>query len=140
VARGATSTAGSFGSDPPDDPQKVVDDDVCTSWNYGSYADAGSFWQVDLGQSYAVSALLLWPKMTPAEGTVQFLIEYKAAAADPYVAWPTSAGIALTLYDYQPWQTTFAPPINARYFRITIQGTPSFAALREVALYAGCSG
>jgi len=138
VARGGATTAGSFGTGPADDPAKVVDGDVCTSWNYGSYADANTRWQVDLGHATELDALSLWPKMTPAEGTVQFLVEYKAAEGDAYTAWPTSGGLALTLYDYKPWQTTFSPAITARYFRITIQGTPSFAALREVALYSGC--
>jgi hypothetical protein len=138
VARGGATTAGSFGTGAPDDSTKVVDGDVCTSWNYGSYADTGSRWQVDLGRSYDLEALTLWPKMTPAEGTVQFLIEHKAGESDGYVPWPTSGGLALTLYDYKPWQTTFSPAITARYFRITIQGTPSFAALREVALYTSC--
>jgi hypothetical protein len=139
VAHGAAATAGSFDSSTPDDPAKVVDGDVCTSWNYGSYADANSRWQVDLGRAYSLDAMTLWPKMTPADGTVQFLIEYKAAAADAYTPWPTAGGLALTLHDYSPWQTTFSPAINARYIRITVQGTPSFVALREVALYTGCS-
>src|SRR3954469_20314598 len=117
VARGAATTAGSFGTGPADDPAKVVDDDVCTSWNYGSYADANTRWQVDLGHPTQLEALTLWPKMTPAEGTVQFLVEYKAGEGDAYVAWPTSGGLALTLYDYQPWQSTFSPAITARYFR-----------------------
>jgi hypothetical protein len=139
VAHGAAASAGSFDRGAPDDPSKVVDGNVCTSWNYGSYADANSKWQVDLGRVYTLDALTLWPKMTPADGTVQFLVEYKAAEADAYAPWPTSGGLALTLHDYTPWQTTFSPPISARYFRITVQGTPSFVALREVALYTGCS-
>jgi hypothetical protein len=138
---GSTIPTAAFypGSGPPEDPRRVIDDDVCTSWNYGNYGDPNAFWQVELDRSYAIEALTLWPKMTPATGRVQFLIQHKVNEGDAWTAYPTPDGLAFTLYDYQPWQTTFQPPVTARYVRITIQGTPSFASLREVGLYANCN-
>jgi hypothetical protein len=123
----------------PDNAHAVIDGDVCTSWNYGSYGDANAFWQVDLGSAQPLEALTLWPKMTPADGDVIFKVQYKAADADPFVDYPSAAGLTMTLHDYHPWQTTFSPPITARFFRITIVNGPSFAALREVGLFTGCT-
>jgi hypothetical protein len=122
----------------PDNAHAVIDGDVCTSWNYGSYGDANAFWQVDLGSPQPLQALTMWPKMTPADGEVIFKIQYKAAEADPFSDYPGAAGLTMTLHDYHPWQTTFSPPITARFFRITIVNGPSFAALREVGLFTGC--
>jgi hypothetical protein len=118
---------------------KVVDNDVCTSWNYGDYGNPNAFWQVDLGSARNLEALTLWPKMTPADGDVTFHIQYKSNDADPFVDYPSGTGLTLTLHDYHPWETMFAPAITARYFRVTIVNTPSFAALREVGLYTGCT-
>ena len=123
----------------PDDPQKAVDNDVCTSWNYGGYGDVNAYWQVDLGSAQMLQALTLWPKMTPADGEVAFRMQYKTTDTDSFADYPSTSGLTLTLHDYHPWQTTFDPPITARYFRITIVNTPSFAALREVGLYTGCT-
>jgi hypothetical protein len=77
--------------------------------------------------------------MTPADGEVTFRIQYKSADADAFVDYPSAAGLTMTLHDYHPWQTTFSPPITARFFRITILNTPSFAALREVGLFTQCT-
>jgi F5/8 type C domain-containing protein len=134
TASGATSPGAM-----PDDAQKAIDNDVCTSWNYGSYGDANAYWQVDLGSADTLQALTLWPKMTPADGDVAFRVQYKTTDTDSFTDYPSASGLTLTLHDYHPWQTTFDPPITARYFRITIVNTPSFAALREVGLYTGCT-
>lgn len=123
----------------PDDPMKVIDNDVCTSWNYGDYGNANSFWQVDLGSAQMLDSLTLWPKMTPADGDVTFHLQYKVADSDAFTEYPSESGLTVTLHDYSPWQTTFTPAITARYFRVTIVNTPSFAALREVGLYTGCT-
>ncbi len=139
VVVGGTATSGVDPGGVADDPTKALDDNVCTSWNYGNYGDPNAYWQVDLGASYPIDSLTLWPKMTPAEGGVQFLLQYKVNDADPFSAYPSPDGLFRTLYDYQPWQVAFDPPISMRFFRITFQGTPSFAALREVGLYTGCT-
>jgi hypothetical protein len=123
----------------PDDAHKANDDDICTSWNYGNFGDPNAFWQVDLGSTQTLQSMTLWPKMTPADGDVALKIQYKAADADPFVDYPSGSGLTLTMHDYHPWQTTFDPPISARIFRITIVNTPSYAALREVGLYTGCT-
>ena len=134
AATGATSPGA-----PPDDAAKVVDNDVCTSWNYGDYGNPSAFWQVDLGSVQNLESLTLWPKMTPADGDVTFHIQYKANDADPFTDYPSGTGLTLTLHDYHPWETMFTPAIAARYFRVTIVNTPSYAALREVGLYTGCT-
>ncbi len=139
VATAGTATGAAFPGTMPDDAHKANDDDICTSWNYGNYGDANASWQVDLGSAQTLQSMTLWPKMTPADGDVALKIQYKAADADPFVDYPSSSGLTLTMHDYHPWQTTFDPPISARIFRITIVNTPSFAALREVALYTGCT-
>jgi hypothetical protein len=86
-----------------------------------------------------LDALTFWPKMTPADGEVTFHIQYKMADGDAFTEYPSASGLTLTLHDYHPWQTTFTPPITARYVRITIVNTPSFAAIREVGLYTACT-
>ncbi len=139
VAMAGTATAGNSPGAMPDDPHAVIDGDVCTSWNYGNYGDANAFWQVDLGSPKPLQALTMWPKMTPADGEVVFHIQYKSADADAWTEYPSPEGLTMTLHDYHPWETTFSPPITARFFRITIVNTPSFAALREVGLFSGCA-
>jgi hypothetical protein len=135
VATAATSPD----AGPPDDPKNVIDNDVCTPWNYGSYGNENAYWQVDLGRAYTLDALTIWPKMTPAQGNVRLLIQYKVNEADAFTPYLGADGMVLQLYDYQPWQAAFDPAISARFFRITIVDTPSFAALREVGLYTGCN-
>src|SRR4051812_20338074 len=62
VATMATATAAaSAAAGAPDDPRTAVDDDVCTSWNYGDYGNAGSYWQADLGSAYPLDGLTVWP-------------------------------------------------------------------------------
>jgi hypothetical protein len=139
VAMSGTASGGTAPGATPDNAHAANDGDVCTSWNYGSYGDANAFWQVDLGSAQSLQALTMWPKMTPADGDVTFRIQYKAAEADAFVDYPSATGLSMTLHDYHPWQTTFSPPITARFFRITIMNTPSFAALREVGLFTGCT-
>ena len=140
VATAAMATAAvSADAGDPDDPRMAIDDDVCTSWNYGDYGSPSSYWQVDLGSAYPLDGLTVWPKMTPSDGEVSLLVQYKVDEAAAFSAYPSEAGLTLTMHDYQPWQTTFSPPLTARFFRITIARTPSFAALREVGLYTGCS-
>jgi hypothetical protein len=139
VALAGTATAGTTPGATPDDAHAVIDGNVCTSWNYGNYGDPNAFWQVDLGSAQAIQALTIWPKMTPADGSVTFRIQYKSAEADAFADYPNTDGLTMTLHDYHPWQTTFNPPLTARFFRITILGTPSFAALREVGLFTHCT-
>jgi hypothetical protein len=127
------------GGGPPDDPRPVVDQNVCTSWNYGNYGDENAFWEVDLGQVVRLDALTIWPKMTPADGRVRLSIQHRSSSTDAWASYPTTDGLSLTLHDYQPWETPFDPPLYARFFRITIVDTPSFAALREVGLFTGCN-
>jgi hypothetical protein len=139
VAAQGTATANTAPGTTADDAHAVIDGDVCTPWNYGDYGNANAWWQVDLGSARSLQALTMWPKMTPADGDVLFRIQYKSAEGDAFTDYQSASGITLMLHDYQPWQTTFDPPIMARFFRITIVNTPSFAALREVALYSGCT-
>ena len=139
VATAGTATGSTAPGATPDDAHKAIDDDVCTSWNYGGYVDPNSSWQVDLGSAQTLQALTMWPKMTPADGDVTFHVQYKSADADPFVDYPSPAGLTLTMHDYHPWQTTFEPAITARIIRITFANTPSFPALREVGLYTGCT-
>jgi F5/8 type C domain len=139
VAAGQPATATTAPGAMPDDPAKVVDNDICTSWNYGNFGEPAANWQVDLGTVQTLESLTLWPKMTPGDGEVSFRLQFKAAEADAFSDYPSSSGLTLTLHDYHPWQTTFSPPISARYFRVSIVSGPSYAALREVGLYTGCS-
>jgi len=139
VATTATATAAVLAdAGTPDEPRMALDDDVCTSWNYGDYGSAGAYWQADLGSAYPLDELTVWPKMTPADGEVSLLLQYKVNEADAFTSYPSDAGITLTMHDYHPWQTIFSPALTARFFRITIVKTPSFAALREVGLYTSC--
>lgn len=114
------------------------DNDICTPWNYNNFGNADSYWQVDLGAEVVLDRMTVWPKMTPSDGQVSLLIQYKVNDADAFIDYPTAGGITLTMYDYQPWQTVFAPALTARFFRITITASPSYAALREVGLYTNC--
>jgi len=128
----------------PDDAAIHANDgNVCTAWSSADYADirdsgvTGTFLQIDLMTSYTLNSMTFWIKSTPNDANVTLKFEYSTDGVT-WMPWQSPTGFSRLLHDNDPWITPFEPPITARYFKVTFLSSPSYIAMRELALFS-CS-
>ena len=95
----------------------------------------------NLGAVTTLDGVTLWPKMTPADGRVRLSLRYRAR---PQVLGARTHAGRVGAHPSQELcplaSGVRAGALGALLPVSTIIETPSFAALREVSLYAHCSG
>ncbi len=128
IALGKSAIASSM-SDAAHSPAYGNDGNSSSSWiAWGG--DAGNWWQVDLGQLYAITG----SELTFEAG--DYLWNYQIQASDDQAGWITVADLSANTTITQVQKQTFTT--NARYIRVLFEEAPSnmWVAFSEFKVFA----